>query len=188
MMVLSLTDPVGSNFIKDFPAQNAINCDAIDAYAGPCLISNALQTWTPVLTADTTPPVISTANGGYIKGYYYKIFDNVWCWGEFRFGSSGNTFGAGDYGFSLPFPVNSITALGAGFGFNGEWPVLGQGVMWDDSAANGQPLTVHMKTTTTISFGTRFTSGVSRDAHAGSPVVFANNDGITWFARYKRIP
>ena len=185
-MVLQLRDPTSSTFIKDFPAQHAANMDDIDSYAGPCLNTQALTPWVPILTADVANPVLGT--GGYIKGYYYRIFDQIWAWGEFRFGTSGVSFGTGAYNVSTPFVVDSISSIGAVPSVMGDLPTIGNGVMWDASASNGQPLTVNLKFNNAITFGTRFNSGLTRDAHAGSPVTFANSDGITWSMRFKRVP
>src|SRR5215208_3695550 len=100
MMVLSLETPLGNNFLKDWPTQNTENCDLIDDFAGPCLVSHALGSYTPVLTATTTNPSLGT--GGALTGKYYKIFDQVWIWGEFRFGV-GAAIGSGTYQISIPF-------------------------------------------------------------------------------------
>lgn len=185
-MVLSLPSPVSSNFIKDFPTQNAVNLDAIDAYAGPCLITHGLRTWTPQLTAITTDPVLGT--GGVIKGYYYKIFDQVWAWGEFRFGATGASFGSGIWTVTVPFPIDTLAGNGANPLTIGEWPVIGEGVCWDNSATNGQPLLVMARSSTQVSFGTRFNALTGREVLSTSPMTWAASDGITWNMRYKALP
>src|SRR3954462_14655862 len=99
-MVLALQTPTGPSFVKDWPAQNTVNCDLIDGYAGPCLTTNPLLDYVPVLTASVTDPTLGT--GGILVGKYYKIFDQIYVWGEFRFGT-GATIGSGVYRISLPF-------------------------------------------------------------------------------------
>src|SRR5690349_11453328 len=96
MMVLPLPliTPQGSNFLRDFPGQNAVNCDLLDNYAGPCLTTHPIQTFTPALVSSTGPandPVLGT--GGFIRGFYYKIFDQIHMWGEFRFGTAAMNVG-----------------------------------------------------------------------------------------------
>src|SRR4051812_7433600 len=104
-MPLTLISPVGSNFIKDFPDQNASNCDEIDVYAGPCLTSHALRSVSPVVSATVTPPTLGT--GGFSNAYYYQIFDQIYMWGEWRFGTAGIAVGSGIYTLTLPFNVAS---------------------------------------------------------------------------------
>lgn len=183
-MVLSLVTPSGSDFIKDFPAQNAINCELIDAYAGPCLITHPLQTWSPILTALTANPVLGVASS--VKGYYYKIFDQIYCWGEFRFGTSGASFGTGTYLVSLPFPADN--PIGTQPNSPGDCPPIGQAITWDNSASNGQPLTVHLQGNSNVTFATKLNTGLGREVNPTTPMTWAVSDGITFAARYKRQP
>src|SRR5215213_3743947 len=104
-MVLSLLTPTGPNFIKDFPAANVVNLDRIDDYAAPSLTTHPLQTYTPVLTAATANPVLGV--GGIIRGYFYEIFDQIYTWGEFRFGTSGISNGTSTWMVSLPFSAKA---------------------------------------------------------------------------------
>lgn len=188
-MTLSLVTPLGSNFIKDFPFQNTENCDAIDAYAGPCLTTHNLQAWTPQLQGTSNNPVLGT--GGFNRGFYYKIFDQVYVWGEFRFGSSGMSVAlSGTWLMTLPFAVENLTGInGTIFGSS---PTVGTGIIWDDSTGgNRLPLTVHLRSSNTVVFGFRMTSGAgSREVSNVAPPVltWAALDGITWCARFKRVP
>jgi hypothetical protein len=185
-MVLSLLTPTGPNFMKDFPGQHAVNADRIDDYAGPCLTSDPLQTYTPQLTAATTNPVLGT--GGFIRGYYYEIFDQIITWGEFRFGTAGISNGASTWMVSLPFPAKTVVGVST---ILGNAPVVGEGVIWDDSAAAGRfPLTAHLRTTTQLMFGFRMGSGLGfREVSSSGPVSpWAIQDGLTWSARYQRLP
>lgn len=185
-MVLSLITPVGSDFIKNFPSQNAVNCDTIDAYAAPCLTSHALQSWTPQLTAVTTNPTLGT--GGFIRGFYYEIFDQIYAWGEFRFGSSGASGGTGLWMISLPFEAKTVdvdpsdTLGGAA--------LVGSGLIWDDSNSSARmPITSHLKTSTLLHFGFKMDSSAgSRSVGSAQPITWAALDGLTFFARYQRLP
>src|SRR5438045_1348862 len=104
MMALDLFSPVGANFIKDWPAENTNNCEAIDAFAGACLLGQPLTSYTPQLSANAVDPVLGV--GGFIRGYYYRIWDQIYSYGEFRFGSSGTNLGSGSYLVSVPLPAD----------------------------------------------------------------------------------
>ena len=182
-MVLSLVTPLGANFMKDFPSQNVINCDEIDAYAGPSLITHPLPSYTPILGAVTTDPVLGT--GGYIRGFYYQIFDQIYTWGELRFGTAGNSPGSGTWTISLPFAASS--ALGPNVSL-GNAPVIGDGVIYDDTGSAGrQPVSVHLRTSTEVMFGSRMGTGLgTRQITPTTPITWTINDGLSWFMRYKR--
>lgn len=181
-MILSLTSPVGSDFIKDFPAVNEINCDLIDAFAGPCLTTHALTAWTPQLTGSTANP--SLGNGS-IKGYYYRIFDQIYIWAEFRFGSGGGTFGTGTFIVSIPFPAKGN--MGFYGGSIGEAPPIGVGSIWDDNSDAGkQMLSVHLRTANTLMFGVKIGGVTSRELTDSVPLTWDVSDGITFSARYTR--
>ncbi len=184
-MGINLITPQGSNFIKDFVGQNAYNCDQIDAFAGPCLTSHPLQTYTPVLKADTTDPVLGT--GGFIKGYYYSIFDQIYTWGEFRFGTAGINAGMGLYYITLPFPVNNLLGY---TNTPGTAPVVGSASTYDDNNnAARLPMTCHIRAADQLFFGLRMNSGFAfRELRETGYVSWAINDGVNWFARYQRQP
>lgn len=184
-MVLSLISPVGGNFIKDFPGQNAINCDRIDAYAGPCLRTQPLVQFTPILKAVTTDPVLGT--GGTNTGYYYKIFDQIYMWGDFRYGSGFNA-GSGIYIIELPFTISDF--IGGDTSIIGKSQVVGNGSVWDNDLNAGKlPVTVQMRTFTQLQFGTRMNSGIGARhlTHSGY-ITWAQGDGLNWAARFKRVP
>lgn len=183
-MLLPLITPQGANFIKDFPAQNAVNLNAIDAYAGPCLTTHGLQSFSPGLLGSTTNPVLGT--GGFSSARYYRIFDQVHMWGEFRFGTSGFSVGSGIYSLILPFTVNSVIGVGGSFGFS---PVVGVGSVYDASLNAGRvPVTVHLKSTTEIMFGVRMGSGLgNREVRDSGYITWAASDGISWNARFQKV-
>ena len=184
-MTVSLITPGSSNFIKDWPGQNAHNMDEIDEYAGPCLTSHPLQSYTPILKADTTDPVLGT--NGFIRGHYYTIFDQVYTWGEFRFGTAGINAGMGLYYVTLPFPVNNLLGY---TNTPASAPIVGSASAFDaDNNANRLPMTCHIRASNQLFFGLRFNSGFAfRELRETGYVPWAINDGATWFARYQRTP
>ena len=176
----ALVNAIGSNFLKDWPERNAVSCEDIDAYAGPSLRSDALQTYTPALTASTTDPALGAT--GTIKGIYFKIFDQIYTWGEFRF-KTGFSAGTGTYIVTLPFPAKTLTNPATVIG---KGPILGSGHLWDASAAaTRQPLLVQLRTSTQIMFGAR-NNGSTREVDNLSLITWAVDDGISWFVRYQR--
>lgn len=182
-MTLVQNTPLPSNFIKDFPSVHAVNMDALDSFAGPCLTSHPLQTYTPQLTALTSNPVLGT--GGLIRGFYYTIFDQVFTWGEFKFGTSGINVGSSTYLISLPFIANSV--LGANTNL-AKAPVVGNGFTFDnDLATTRQPVTAHLRTTSLLMFALKMDNGTGRVLAHNNPVAWAVNDGFMWSARYKRV-
>jgi hypothetical protein len=184
-MVLSLITPADSDFIKDFPAQNAVNCDVIDSYAGASLTTSPLQTYVPQLTAFTTNPSLGV--GGTIVGYYYEIFDQIYTWGSFRFGTSGISIGTGTYMVSLPFPAQTIVGVNTAMG---SAPCVGVGLVHDEDTSSGRlPVTAHLRTTSQMAFAFKNDSGFAfRDVRDAGPIVWAINDGMNWSARYTREP
>lgn len=183
-MVLSLVTPIGSNFIKDWPSQNQVNCDLIDGYAGPSLHTHPINSYTPQVLSTTTAPTLGT--GGLIRGFYYRIFDQIYTWGEFRFGTAGISAGSGIWSVSLPFAATS--PISGGNGTMARAPILGNGFIWDDSAAaTRMPLIVQLRSSTEIQFGVKMGSGAGAEGVGSTiPITWAINDGIMWSARYKR--
>jgi hypothetical protein len=181
---LSLITPIGSDFIKNWPAQNAVNCDSIDAYAGQCLPSQTLLTYTPQLIGATTNPVFGT--GGFIHGYVYRIFDSIYTWGELRFGTAAINVGSGNWSITLPEAANVSTPgdLNVGRGHT-----LGNALAIDDSSGTKEPLTLQLITSTEMRLLTRMTTGLASSVVGSTiPFAWAIQDGILWNARYKRAP
>lgn len=189
-MVLSLITPAGANFIKDFPGQNATNCDRLDEFAGPCLTSHPLRSFTPGLTSTGTAPNLGT--GGISQGYYYKIWDQIYMWGEFKFGTSGINVGTDIYVVTLPFTVNNVMGnlLGGPASNLGAAPMVGVGCTFDASAnAGALPVTVHLRTTTSLMFGIRMNSGsANRELRSSGYIAWDVNDGLAWSARVQEVP
>lgn len=181
----TLITPAGSNFLKNFPAAHSINMDAIDDYAGPCLTSDGLSTYTPQLFGTTSPPVIGTGGSAVNRAYYYRIFDEIFVWGELRFGTSGASGGTGIWSLALPFTAKTVVGASTNLGSS---PVVGIGSIHDDSATAGRtPLTVHLRTTTQIMFGIKMNSGLgAREVSSSIPFAWQPSDGIQWSARFQR--
>jgi hypothetical protein len=183
-MTLGLITPVGSNFVKDWVAQNDVNCELIDDFTGAqASLASPLGTYTPVLTAVTTPPTLGTGSAS-VGGFYYKIFDQIYCWGFIRFGT-GLTAGSGVYSITLPFKAKSLIPASATLGAG---PVIGNGYVWDDSAAAGrQAVSCQLRTNQSIMFGLRMNSGAAaREVTHLAPITWAVDDGIKWAVRYQR--
>lgn len=185
-MTLNLISPMGSDFLKNFSGQNAVNMDTIDLVAGPCLTNDALFTSVPNVLGDTTNPTLGTA--GYAKGWYYLIFDQVYFFGEFRFGTAGINIGQGLYSITLPVPANSIIPFS---NTPGKSSIVGTAQMWDQSSSAGrQSLTVHLRNANEIFFGIKIQSGSGfRELReAGSGITWAVQDGVSWSCKYQRVP
>lgn len=186
MTVLNLQTPIGSNFLKDFPQQNAVNCELEDAYAGPCLITDPIQTYTPQLTASVTNPVQGA--GGTLFGRYYRIFDQIVTWGEFRFGASGFNVGSGIYRISLPFPAKSLVASGNPYS---TYIPVGIGVTFQVASVSGRmPLVVNLGSPDFLVFTLKQAAGSREMTNAFPyvPVTGSPGDGFMWSARYQRLP
>lgn len=183
-MTFNLVSPVGANFIKDWPAQNIINTDAIDSYAGNSLVGAALTPYTPQLHANVTDPNLGT--GGINQAFYYRIWDWVYAYGEFRFGSSGTNVGSGTYFISLPFPADT-SIVGSGV-IAGSGSIIGTGLIFDASTNSGKrPLVCQLRTSTDIEFMRPTGDTGSEFANSGSPVTWTNGDGISWMVNYRRL-
>lgn len=181
-MVLSLVNPVGANFIKDWPATQAVNAESIDAFAGPCMIGSPLNSYTPQLHANGSDPNLGV--GGFTRGHYYRIWDQIYSWGEFRFGSSGTSVGSGTYIITLPFPADT-TFVGAA-PTPGGTSIVGNGLQWDNSADTAKrPLVVQLRSATEIEFLNPISEAVELVA-SGAAITWTNGDGISWFVQYKR--
>jgi hypothetical protein len=185
-MLLPLISPVGSNFLKDFPSQNAENMNLIDAYARASLTTHPLGGYTPTFTATTANPTIGTGGPAVLRAYYYEIFDQVYTWGEFRFGTAGAFAGTGTWAMSLPFPALSNMGFGVHVGLQ---PVAGVGSIWCQATpANRQSLTVHLANSNELRFSVRLNSGAAqREVQHNAPIAWAPQDGMDWFAHYQRV-
>jgi hypothetical protein len=186
-MLLDLTTSVGSDFIKNFPAQNEVNLDKIDAYARACLITHPLKSYQPIFKASTDSPVIGTGGPAVLRGYYYEIFDQIFTWGEFRFGTSSSNAGNGSWYMSMPFPIFNVIGITSTFN---NTPVIGTGSIWDnDTASTRQPVNLLAVDSNYVQFAPRLNSGATfREVRDNFPITWAAQDGMCWNAHYQRAP
>lgn len=187
MVAQPLITPLGSNFLKDFPSQHAVNMNLIDAYARACLTTHPLKTYDPQWLATTTNPTLGTGGIAVKRGFYYEIWDQIYTWGEVRFGTTGASGGTGNYSITLPFPAISNYSFGSNIG---NQRIIGTGTLWDDSTpANRQPVSVHLKNSNEIAFSVKLNSGAGqREVSNTVPYAVAASDGISWNAFYQRVP
>lgn len=186
-MILPLQTPNGANFLKDWPAQNDVNCRLIDAYARASLTTHPLKSYTPIFrTLSGGAPTIGTGGPAVLRAFYYEIFDQVFSWGEFRFGTTAPSSGSGVWALSLPFPALNIIGIGANIG---SMPIIGTGSIWcQATAGNRQPVAVHLSSTTEMQFSVRMNSGAAqREITNNAPIAWAPQDGLNWNAHYQRI-
>lgn len=177
-----LITPIDSNFIADFPGTHSVNSNNIDDYAGLCLTSHPLQTYTPQLTAITTSPTLGP--GAVQRGFFYEIFDQIYVWGEIRFGTSGINVGSGTYLINLPFNAKSNVGVSANLG---SAPVIGNATLWDDSTSAGRyALVAHLRTANQMMFSIKYNSGLGRVVSDTVPITWAVTDGIFFTARFQR--
>lgn len=183
-MVLSLNNPVGPDFMKNFPGQHGVNCDTIDAYARPSLNIHPLQSFSPALIGSNTNPNLGT--GGFSIAWYYQIFDQIYMWGQFRFGTAGISPGLGVYILQLPFNIDTVLGASSNLGAS---PVVGNGSTHDNNLNAGrQPLTVHLRATNQLHFGTKINNGLAlRELREAGYLVWDFNDGVNWCARAKKV-
>jgi hypothetical protein len=179
MAIEGLVAPVGANFIKDWVTQNGSNCDKMDSFTGP----QSIQSYIPEILADTTNPNLGA---GSATGFYWKIFDFVYTWGEFRFGT-GFSKGVGQaFRVTLPFKVKTNIAIN---GSPGDSSILGNGWAFDTSAGTRHSLIAQTRTSNQLYFQIRGDTAFPRRTASPDddiPVTWASGDGITWFARYQR--
>lgn len=182
MTTIVQTTPAPNAFMKDFPGTHGKNMDDLDAFANTCLTTHPLKSYTPVLGSPGTPPTLGGA--GFIRGFYYQIFDQIYAWGEFRF-ASGFTTGNSGYTISLPVAANSLIGASTDIG---SAPGIGNGLVMDASADSGrQQVIAKLRTDMTLMFGVRMNSGASaREVRFDGPITWADGDGLSWSVRYKR--
>lgn len=186
-MAIDLYTPTPTDFMKDFPARHEVAMNVIDDYAGPCLTTHALPIHVPVF-ASVGGTLASEGTNPTKRDYYYKIFDNIYVWGEFRFGTSASG-GASNTVYTVTLPFNVDTTLTPSTNI-GTAPIVGEGCIFEDGSANNRfPLTVHLRTNNVLMFGFKFNSGQAiRELGNPTLITWSAADGFTWNARFKRLP
>lgn len=94
-----------------------------------------LTSYTPVLSAQTTPP--NTGTTGTLLGEYQDLQGMIQGHFLITFGGTGITSGSGEYGISLPAVADNVFhTVGTAFnGAAGPNSVVGEGFVYDSSAA-----------------------------------------------------
>lgn len=151
-----------------------------------------LVSYTPVLTAHTTPPNMGT---GFSQGEYQDWMGFVTGTFTLEFFDAGIAVGSGEYGISLPFPADGVyhsvgTALNA---TPGNFSVIGEAYFMDNSSvgASGSGaldiVTVggvsYVRILTELHTTPVKTSRIFRDS---MPFAVANNDKIVGTFFYKK--
>lgn len=181
MSAIDLAVPVGSNFIKDFPAVHSVNIDKLDTHATPqAPLAGAIGQYTPKLSATTTDPVLGS--GSEQRGFYYTIWDQVYCWGYVKFGSTGLNTGSGVYTINLPFTAVNTIGFSVSLGLA---PIIGNGIVWDDSNPTARmPITINLRTANDMMFGP--VMGSAQTVVSDSfPIGWSVNDKISFAIKYQ---
>jgi hypothetical protein len=142
-------------------AINASSLNAIGTYT----------TYTPVLTASVTNPVLGT--GSFASGNYATINKICVGAGQIYFGSSGASAGSGEYKISLPL---------AGEGGSN---VVGSGKLRDASAGFVAYLLSFAYDGTASRMGIQWGSGNALNVTAASPITFGASDQISFNFVYR---
>lgn len=149
-----------------------------------------LLAYTPVLTAQTTPPSVGT---GFTEGEYMDFQGFIIGTFAVEFFDAGITVGNGEYGISLPFPVDGAyhsvgTALNQS---TGTFSCIGEGYIWDNSSV-GSSGSVALDA---VTFGGVSYARLVTETHAlktsrvfrdSMPFAVANNDKFTGGFIYKK--
>ena len=111
---IAAATPLGS---VSYPMDDWARSVATTLEAIQTQITGAYTSYTPTLTALTTPPTLGT--GGTTAGYYKRLGRRVWGRAVITFGSGSTNAGSGYYGLLLPVvPADYIQPIGIGFAFN----------------------------------------------------------------------
>jgi hypothetical protein len=154
---------------------------------------NISVAYTPVITAQTTPPNLGT---GTVRGEYQEFLGFIF--GQFTFDcfDPGITVGSGEYGISLPFPADPVyhavgTALNA---TPGPFSVIGEGQIWDNSNTNASGLVaIDVVTVGGVSYARMLTEAhtvpvkTSRIFRDSMPFALAVNDRAICSFFYKKV-
>lgn len=149
-----------------------------------------LTSYTPVLTAFTTPPSVGT---GFTEGEYVDIQGFVSGSFSIEFFDVGIAVGSGEYGISLPFPADATyhtvgNALNNNTGTNS---CIGEGYVWDNSSVGlSGSVALDVVTVAGVSYARLITEThvgkTSRVFRDSMPFAVANNDKITGTFFYKK--
>lgn len=113
---IAATTPTGS---VSYPLDDWARATAVTVEAIQSQLVGAYTSYTPTLTATTTPPTLGT--GSSAVGYYKRL--GRWVRGNavITFGTSGVVAGSGDYGLLLPVqPADKLQPIGIGFAYDND--------------------------------------------------------------------
>lgn len=146
--------------------------------------------YTPVIVGQTTSPSLGV---GTIKGEYVQVQNFVVGTFSMEFLDPGVTVGSGEYGFSLPFPVDGVfhtvgTALNNSTGTNS---CIGEGFTWDNTAvANCGTVAIDAVTVAGVSYARLVTEAIagktSRVFRDSMPFALADADKFTCNFFYRK--
>lgn len=152
-----------------------------------------ITSYTPVITAQTTPPNLGAGSAASSLGNYQLC--RGWVWGNFKMvvTGAGIAVGSGEYGISLPFPVDGTfhsvgTALN---GTVGSFSCIGDGYIYDSSAiATSGAIALDVVTVAGVSYVRLITEQhagkTSRAFRDSMPFAIAANDQFTGQFFYKK--
>lgn len=155
--------------------------------------NTSLLSYTPVVTAFTTPPNFGSGSAGLNLGFYQVC--QGWVWGNFRMACNGSgiSVGSGNYGFSLPLPADgSFHTVGSTLNATeGDCSLIGDGYIYDASAdATSGNIGLDVVTVSGVSYARLLTevhSGkTSRVFKDSMPFVIAADDQFTANFLYKK--
>jgi hypothetical protein len=136
-------------------------------------------TWTPVLTATTTAPTLSTDGSHIATGGYLLLPEEVRGYFRFRFGTVGAAAGNGAYRVVLPAEAAEASMS------------IGGGTVFDSSGADLRSVSLETSnapaTTTPTHAIIRFTAVANSTVNNAQPWIWASSDEIRGSFSYRRI-
>lgn len=188
---LALAKPDGTEL-----AENWVNNTKLQEDNNLIIIDQAdinLVSYTPVVGAQTTAPNLGTT--GSVSGEYMDVQGIIFGSFIITFGGTGITVGSGEYGISLPFPVDG-TYYNSGSSFDnnpGSLHVIGEGYIFDSSAvATSGSVALDTITVAGVSYVRLLTelftapAKTSRQFRDSMPFAVADSDRFIGSYVYKR--
>lgn len=180
-------DELAKNWVNNLDHVEANN--SLLAY----VMGYTVTPYTPTLIAATTQP---TLGGGSIKGAYCDMQGIVF--GDFvvEFLDPSIVPGVGEYGISLPFPVDeSFHVVGINLSVNSaQYSIIGEGFIYDATSYNTSgSVALSVVTLDTVTYYARMVSETygtpvktSRIVREGQPFTVAHTDKFSGHFIYKR--
>ena len=133
-------------------------------------VSSQWVAYTPSFTGATTNPVLGTGGAAELAGRVQQSGKTARVAFIVRWGTSGTSFGSGQYSVSLPVAARSTTMTGL-TAIN----VEGMMVCQDDSAGVFRVCSIQLGSTTTLIF---IADSATANVSPSNPFTFANNDSL----------